>query len=509
MKTSAALLAFLSICWISTVHAQPLPVDQLHKLADRHARVSLQECFDFFSLPNDAHYPEQLEPNIQWVEAAFGKRGFRTTRLATPTIPLVLAEWRAPAAAKTILFYMQVDGQPVDPGKWQQPTPFTPTLKAKNVQTGQWETLSWQKLSGEIDPDWRIYARSASDAKGPINAFLAAWDAMLEAGRKPDYHVKIILDTEEELGSPHLPEAVVQYREQLAADYLLILDGPQHATNKPTLVFGARGIADLRLTTFGPKVPQHSGHYGNYAPNPALLLSQLLSSMKDEQGKVIIPGFYDGIVISPEVEILLRQTPDDETEIRQRLGIVQPDGVGRYYQESLQYPSLNIRGMASAWVGDQVRTIVPDKAVAEIDMRLVVESDPKRLIQLVRRHIEAQGFHLIGGDVPTDEERNRYARLAKLEADVSYLAFRTEMTHPVGLWARKALERAHGNLPVLIRTHGGSIPIAPFVQTLNVPAVAVPTVNPDNNQHSPNENIRLGNYFSGVRSILSILTQPL
>jgi len=155
--------------------------------------------------------------------------------------------------------------------------------------------------------------------KGPFAMFLTAWDVLREKENLPDYSVKVILDFEEEQGSPNLPDAVVKHKAKLAADLMLIMDSPRHSSNLPTLTFGARGIAQMTLTTFGPKVPQHSGHYGNYAPNPALLLSQLLASMKDDDGRVSISGFYEGIELSEPEKAILAAVPDDEKAIQKRL----------------------------------------------------------------------------------------------------------------------------------------------------------------------------------------------
>ena len=330
-------------------------------------------------------------------------------------------------------------------------------------------------------------------------------DALKAAGVNPAYNIKVIMDCEEELGSPNLPPAVKEHKEALKADFLVILDGPMHLTNRPTLVFGARGIATVRITTYGPYAPLHSGHYGNYAPNPAFRLTQILASMKDEEGRVTIPGFYDGVSLSPEVKEILAQVPDDEKAIQKKIGISSSDKVGNSLQEAIQYPSLNIRGMASGWVGNKVRTIIPHAAVANLDIRLVKESDPNRLISLVRNHIDSLGYHILETE-PTDEERQKYPRLISMASKVSYQAFRTQLDSPIGRWLDAALTYTYSEAPIKIRTHGGSVPIAPFVNTLNVPAVIVPLVNADNNQHSPNENIRLQNYMDGVRTCVGLLT---
>jgi acetylornithine deacetylase/succinyl-diaminopimelate desuccinylase-like protein len=305
-----------------------------------------------------------------------------------------------------------------------------------------------------------------------------------------------------------LPKAVVENREALAADMLVIFDGPRHLKNEPTLTFGARGISTLTLTLYGPIRPQHSGHYGNYVPNPALRLSQLLASMKDEEGRVTIPGYYDGISLDSDTKAILQAVPDDEENIRKKMGIAATDRVANTYQESIQYPSLNIRGLSSGWVGSEKRTIIPSSATAEIDMRLVIESEPERLIQLVKDHIKNEGYTLLDRP-PTEEEREQKSRLIQVESTTSYLAYRTEMDSEIGVWLTRALTKSFGKSPIRQRTSGGSIPISPFVNELGIPAVTVPTVNRDNNQHSPNENIRLGNYFDGIRTIYGILTEKI
>ena len=241
-----------------------------------------------------------------------------------------------------------------------------------------WEQIPWSSIDGPVNPNWRVFARSAADSKGPMAQFLTAMDILNQANHALDYNLKVIIDTEEEMGSPHLPQAVIDNRDLLAADLLLIFDGPPHASNEPTVKFGARGILTITLETFGPRVAQHSGHYGNYAPNPAFHLSRILSSMKDETGRVLIPGFYDGVTLSNEVKAILAAVPDDEVAIRKALGIARADLIGDNLQESVQYPSLNIRGLSSGWVGDESRTIVPATATAEIDVRLVKGVGPGR-----------------------------------------------------------------------------------------------------------------------------------
>ena len=278
---------------LQTAHAEPMSVAEIRERVEENYTSALALYREFLALPNDAMYPEDILKLVQWMEPEFAARGFRTRRIETAGSPLLLAERLISSAAGTVLVYLQSDGQPVDPAAWNQEHPFTPVLKAQREE-GVWEQIPWSSLDGPVDPNWRVFARSAADSKGPMAQFLSAMDILNQANHALDYNLKVIIDTEEEMGSPHLPQAVIDNRDLLAADLLLIFDGPPHASNEPTVKFGARGILTITLETFGPRVAQHSGHYGNYAPNPAFHLSRILSSMKDETGRVLIPGFYDG-----------------------------------------------------------------------------------------------------------------------------------------------------------------------------------------------------------------------
>tara|TARA_B100001964_G_scaffold26997_1_gene26976 strand:+ start:1592 stop:3106 length:1515 start_codon:yes stop_codon:yes gene_type:complete len=499
-------IIFITILSLQFIFSQTLNMNEINTLSREKAQDVFKEYREFLSLPNDANKPDELEPNMLWCEKAFKKRGFTTERLKTKRLPLILAERKHPGANKTVLFYIQIDGQPVDPSKWLQKGPFVPTLK-KQTKKDDWETIPWESLYDNYDDDWRIFARSASDAKGPINTFLIALDIIADKGILPNYNIKVIMDMEEEMGSPNLPPTVKRYKNKLKADRLVILDGPRHPSNKPTLTFGARGIVTIQLKVQGPKFPQHSGHYGNYVPNPAVRLSQLIASMKDDNGKVTIPGYYDGVTISEEARSIMSAVPDDEDKIRRSIGFSKPDQVANTYQESIQYPSLNVRGMKSGWVEKEVRTIIPSFALAEIDVRLVKETDPKRMVKLIKNHIKSEGYYIIDRD-PTDSERAKHNKIITFNHRIGYLAFRTPVNSEIADWLRAALINGFGEEPIIKRTSGGSVPISPFVNTLNVPAVTVPTVNPDNNQHSPNENLRVGNLIESIRTHVALLIQP-
>ncbi|HSJ97591.1 MAG TPA: M20/M25/M40 family metallo-hydrolase, partial [Myxococcota bacterium] len=387
---------------------------------------------------------------------------------------------------------------------WRQVSPFTPVLRAGRLQDEARE-IDLSTVTA-FEADWRLYARSAADDKSPIVALCAALDALQAAGLQPTSNLRVILDGEEEASSPSLVPAISRYRDKFIADLMLIFDGPAHASGRPTVAFGARGILTGRLIVYGPRSGVHSGNYGNWIPNPALRLARLLASMKDEAGRVQVAGFYDGIQpLTAEERALLAAVPDDGERMLRAFGVAQPEVQGRGLQESLQVPTLNIRGLASAHVGEGARTIIPDRAVAELDIRLVSETRGDAMKRKLEAHVRAQGYHLVEGD-PSDAERARHPRLASLQwPETATEAFRTSPLHPESRALVAALARAHGAPPVQIRTLGGTVPIAPFIEALGFPAALVPIVNFDNNQHEENENLRLGHFFDGIVTIAAVL----
>ena len=469
---------------------------------------NLDEFIEFLSYPNDANYESDIYKLMDWTEDKFKSLDFKINRLDTETIPLMLASKHISDDYKTVLIYMHLDGQPVDLSKWNQENPFIPVYKLKedgkfvDYDSNNLANIDYETLE---ERDIRIFARASSDAKGPVMMLIQAMKFMNSKNIDNKFNLKLIMDFEEEKGSPSLPDAVKKHSTILKSDALLIFDGPQHESDLPTLNFGNRGISSITLKTYGPVVPQHSGHFGNYAPNPVFRMSNILSSMKDENGIVKIKGYYDGITISDQVKKYLDNVPDDEESMLNKMQFKKPESVGNSYQEAIQFPSLNVRGIRAGWVEDEVRTIVPSECIAEIDVRLVIESDGYRLHDLIKKHIEDLGYVVLDHE-PSKEERMKYDKIVKFNSTVSYPAFRTDIDSDLGNWLSKTLTRTFGVEPVLRRTSGGSVPISPFVNVLNIPAVGVPTVNKDNNQHSPNENIKLINYIKGIESFVGILS---
>ncbi|PIB26390.1 acetylornithine deacetylase [Maribacter sp. 4U21] len=467
---------------------------------------SIDELVDFVKIPNDALNADDIDSNLIWLRNKFNNRGFNTSILETENLPLFFAALPMDDSKPTILFYMHLDGQSVDAAKWDQPNPYETVLKSKDGDV--WRTEAFEDLNDDINYDWRLFGRSTSDDKGPIVMFLNAIDLLKKNNVAIPFNVKVILDSEEEKSSKPLPEAVKQYRELLKADFLVINDGPVHASGKPTVIYGCRGITTLSLTTFGPIQPQHSGHYGNYAPNPGFQLTQLLANMKDKEGRVLIPGYYEGITLDDATKTVLKSVPDSDDLISEKLQFKTAEKVGAFYQEALQYPSLNIRGLGSGWIGERARTIVPATATAELDLRLVPESDGTRLKNLVKKYIANEGFY-ITDTMPTEQERMNHDKIAMIKEGSVTDAFRTDLNHSNGDFIVKVLQDKFQEDVVQIRIMGGTVPISPFINELKIPAFIVPMVNPDNNQHSPNENLKIGQIAYGIQTFYAILSTPL
>jgi acetylornithine deacetylase/succinyl-diaminopimelate desuccinylase-like protein len=480
----------------------------------RNAAVaSFPEYLELLSLPNDSIKPADIQVNAVWLEQAFQKRGFHTQQLANKGRPLVFAEYGTPdSKLKTVLFYMHFDGQPVVASQWSQPDAWRPVVKSRGAD-GKWtEVDKAELLRPDFDPELRVFARSASDDKGPIVMFLAAFDLLRQKQLQPAINVKVILDSEEEVNSPGISAVVHANQALLQADGLVIHDAAAHPSGRPTAVFGNRGLAPLTLTVYGPRAPLHSGHYGNYAPNPAQLLANLLATMKGDDGRVKIEGYYVKTRLTAADLEILAEAGDDEIALRKRIGISEPDHVGKTLQEALQYPSLNVRGLAAASVGEKVAGIIPSQAVAEMDIRSTVEADSAYLVSLVRRHIEKQGYHLVDHE-PTDDERARYSRLAQLKPGLAAEGARQPIDSDIGRWVYAGLSSAYnvpGNelQPLRLRMMGATLPTHEIVTPMHLPFVMVPVVNADNNQHTFDENLRMANYLMGMRSMLGLLSTP-
>lgn len=473
-----------------------------------HGAERLAEFAELLSIPNVAADPDGLRRNAAWIRDAFARRGAAAELLAVEgSPPAVYATLPAAGATRTVGIYAHYDGQPVDPEHWAQ-SPWAPTLYTRAIEAGG--TPRPLPAAGEsIDPEWRLYARSASDDKAPVAALLAALDALAgpEAANLPRRsNLVFLFEGEEEAGSPHLGALMERYRERLAADVWLIWDGPVHQSRRPQLVFGVRGVAGLEITVYGADRELHSGHYGNWVPNPALALAHLLASMKDTDGRVTIAGYYDSMApVEPAVAAAAAALPPFEDDLRRELGLAATEGGAARYLDRLLVPSLNVRGLASAGVGAAARNVVPATATASLDLRLVPGEDPAAMLDLVEAHVRRQGYFIVRA-APTREERLAHPLLAKVERLGGYPAVRTRLDDPAAGWVRGVAERVAGGELIVMPTLGGSLPLYVFVEKLGAPIVIVPIVNHDNNQHAADENLRLGNLAYGIELAAALFT---
>ncbi len=496
-------IIFVLLTSASPAWAQLRSAAEIEAASVERFPLAVEQLREFVGIPNNGRFPEQIQANIDWVLPYLKELDLETEVIRINDVPFVLARKDYHEDKETVLFYLQIDGQPVDASEWDQADPFTATIKQQNPD-GTWAEVGPDVL----DPEARIFGRSTSDSKGPALSLLNAFAVLQAEGVTPAYNIKLILDFQEEMSSPQLPELVRTNKDKLAADRLVVLDGTRHVSNLPTLTFGARGIATTTLRVFGPSKPMHSGQYGNFVPNPVFRLSKLLAGMKDDDGRVLIPGWYDGISLTDADKTAMNAVPENSDSIAARIGIARPERVGETYQEALAYPTLNVRGLKAAYVGGAARTIIPAEAIAMIDIRLVPESDGNRLLEAMRAYIEDAGYHLVDEE-PTEAERRNHDKLAALYSKVKYAAYRTPFNSAIGRWLDRALTRTFGTPPVKMRTTGGSQPISPFIQALGLPAVSVRIPNPDNNIHAANENLRLGNYLEGIRTCIGVLREKL
>lgn len=474
MKKQLALL--LSLVWTGCQAAGP----------DPHQQDILNQFIELLKIPNIASDHDGIRRNAEAITGMM-RRLDLNPRLLTPAStpdapPVIYGEWKVPKAKRTLVVYAHYDGQPVNPSEWTT-APFTPTLR-----------------------DGRIYARGASDDKAGVVVILSAIDALRSQHRRPTDNLKVVFEGEEEAGSPHLGAILKENRALFDAQLWVVCDGPVHQSGKRQVIYGARGDMNVNLTVYGPNRPLHSGHYGNWAPNPALRLARLLTSMKDEKGKVVVPGWYDDVApLGATERQAIAAAADYDATLKQQLGLAAPE-TDWALNEAITLPSLNINGMRSANVGEQATNMIAETATAVLDLRLVVGNEPKRQFDKLLAHVQAQGYYVIDRE-PTADERLAHPLIATLYAKPgSYAAARTPMDDPFARSIAAAVRSTSTQPIVELPTSGGSLPLSVISEALGTRSIVVGIANYDNNQHSANENIKLDNFWAGIDIYTAILS---
>jgi len=285
----------------------------------------------------------------------------------------------------------------------------------------------------------------------------------------------------------------------------LVSDGPVDQSGRQTVVFGARGDTHIEVTLYGPSHGLHSGHYGNWAPNPAMMLAQLLAGMKNEDGHVLIPHFYDGIAPLSKLEKqALADAPDNTRMLMESFALGHTDGAGERLLTLLNQPSLNVNGISSGQTGAHAANVIPPTATADLDLRLVVGIDWREQQRRVVEYIQSRGYFIVDSE-PSHETLMAHPKVARVILDqASYNAVRTPMDLPIAQEVIQAVKGVHGEV-VLLPTMGGSVPLGAMERASGAHTITVPIANYDDNQHAANENLRLKNLWDGVETMAALL----
>lgn len=503
-KTLRALL-FPGLLVTQTLLAPTLLADSA-SVAGEWRRQNEQSIIDGFiellSIPNVASDTVNIRRNADYISGILQNRAFQVQLLESPgSPPVVFAERLTPGADTTLMIYAHYDGQPVNAADWAT-DPWSPVLRNAPVEQGG-EIIP---ATAPFNPESRLFSRSAGDDKAPIIALMAALDALDAAGIPPTVNLKLFLDGEEEAGSPHLADMLASHRELLGADLWLFCDGPVHQSRRLMLSYGVRGSYGLGLTVYGANRPLHSGHYGNWAPNPIMRLVTLISSMRDEAGNILIAG-YDEQVIPPTLTELeaISAAPGVDAALLEELGIVKPETDERV-EVAILRPALNLRGIRSGEVGDQASNTIQTSATVSIDLRLVPAQTPDFVRQKLEQHVSQQGYYIVHQE-PTAAERATHERIARLDWETSgYPAYRAPMNLPIAQQVAAIVnELADGEL-VQLPTGGGSLPLYLIDEAMGAPILILPIANHDNNQHGKDENMRLQNLWDAIEIYAAVLT---
>jgi acetylornithine deacetylase/succinyl-diaminopimelate desuccinylase-like protein len=470
-----------------------------------HEVAILREFVELLSLPNLASNGPGIRRNADHIVGLLRRRGLETRLLeAEGAPPAVYGELRVPGARRTLLVYAHYDGQPVDRSQWAT-EPWTPVLREGTLESGR--VVPFEGLTAPLNAEWRLYARSAGDDKAPVVGLLAALDALRAASVPLSVNLKVFFEGEEEAGSPHLPAVLARHAKLLAADAWLLCDGPVHQTRKMQVFFGARGVTDVEVTVYGPIKALHSGHYGNWAPNPAVVLAQLLTELRDADGRVLVDGYGDDVrPLTAREKEALAASPAVDDALRREFALAATEANNARLVERLMLPALNVRGVEAGRVGARAANAIPTEATASIDFRLVPDQTPQKVRERVEAHLAKRGYSIVH-ETPDAEKRRTQARLVKLEWGAGYPPSRTSMDLPASRAVVRVIEEATGGPVVVLPTLGGSVPMHLFAEATGSPIIGVPIANHDNNQHAANENLRLQNLWDGIEVYAGLLAR--
>lgn len=444
-------------------------LDQVLAACEANRERDLNDLIQLLRQPSISAQNIGVAECAELVRGYFADAGFDARLLPTAAHPMVYAAYLVDLSLPTVLIYGHYDVQPPDPIEaWVSP-PFEPTIR-----------------------DGRLYARGVGDNKGQFFAQLAGVRAWLETTGSLPVNVKFLIEGEEETGSPHLDQLVADYGDLLAADLVYTSDGPVIDDAVPIVVYGVRGLVYIELTAEGASHDLHSGNWGGVAPNPAWTLVRLLNTMLDAENNVIVPGFHDDVqAVSPAMRQAMDAIPHDQAASLASVGIheLPPPASASFFDRLMARPTMNIAGFSSGYSGPGSKTVLPSRATVKIDMRLVPHQDPDDIFEKVRTHVAAEAPEVT------------ITRMGTMRPSV------TPLDSPFAEPVRRAVARGFGQRPVDVPLLGGSLPDAAWTQTLGLPSFMVPYANHDEANHSPNENLVIERFHTGVRTAASLLAE--
>lgn len=443
-------------------------LQMLFRYVDDHQHAFLDRLLDYVRRPSISAYGEGMDEVAHFLLSQLRDLGLSGELVPTPGWPMVLGRSSHVAGLPTVLLYGHYDVQPPDPLEaWISP-PFEPTIRGG-----------------------RIYARGIADNKGQHFAHLLALETLRSVHGSWPCNVIVLLEGEEEIGSPHMAEFVRDQRDQLAADLVITADGPVDPSGRSRLVFGVRGVLSFELRAHGAAQDVHSGNWGGVVPNPLWTIVHLLATMKNARGEITIDGFYDRVVPPTDQErMILSQLPVDAEAIKQTLGLSsfdQPTERG-LFERLMFWPTLTINGLHGGYAGPGSKTVLPHEAVAKCDIRLVEAQTTADIMEKVKAHVQ------------------RYAPDVEVIEQGGMEPSKTPLDSPFAEPIRQAIVHAQGTEPLLVPALGGSLPDYVFTKILGVPALLVPYGNPDQANHAPNENMEVARFVMGIKTSIAMLT---